>query len=44
MNDSRSRILLIAGLAIVLLLLAVLGLAVVLWGWPPFEVKGFSWN
>ena len=44
MNDSRSRILLFAGLAIVLLLLSLLGLGVLVWGWPPFEVKGFSWN
>lgn len=44
MNDPRSRILLFAGLAVVLLLLAMLGVAVLVWGWPPFEVKGFSWN
>ena len=40
----QSRMLLYAGLAIVILLVALLGLAVLMWGWPPFEVKGFSWN
>ena len=44
MNDSRSRILLFAGLAVVLLLVLILGFAVLVWGWPPFEVKGFSWD
>ena len=44
MNYSRSRMLLFAGLAIVLLLLAVVLCAWLVWGWPTFEVKGFSWN
>ena len=40
MNPSNSRMLIIAGLAVVLLLIVVLGLAWLLWGWPPdFEVK-----
>ena len=44
MYQSNSRILLFAGLAIVLLLISVLGVAALVWGWPPFEVKGFSWK
>ena len=36
-----SRSLLLAGLAIVLLLIVVLGFTWLLWGWPPsFEIKG----
>jgi hypothetical protein len=44
MYSSRSRILLFAGLAIILLLVSVLGVAVLVHGWPPFEVKDFSWK
>ena len=44
MNYSRSRMLLFAGLAIVLLLILSLGLAWVIWGWPSFEVKAFYWE
>lgn len=45
MNASGSRILLIAGLAVVLLLILILGFTSLVWGWPPsFEVKGFWWN
>jgi hypothetical protein len=44
MNYSRSRMLLFAGLAIVLLLVSMVFLSWLLLGWPTFEVKGFSWN
>ncbi len=44
MNRSQSRILIFAGLSIVLLLMVLVLFSWVLWGWPPFEVKGFSWN
>jgi hypothetical protein len=36
--------LLFAGLSIVMLLLALVLVSWLVWGWPPFEVKGFSWN
>ena len=44
MNYSRSRMLLFAGLAIVLLLMAMVLCSWLIWGWPTFEVKDFSWN
>jgi hypothetical protein len=45
MKPSGSRILFIAGLAIVSLLILILGITFLVWGWPPsFEVKGFWWN
>lgn len=45
MSPSNARILLVAGLAVVLLLLLTVGLVWMLWGGlPAFEVKGFWWN
>lgn len=45
MSPSNARIVLLAGLAVVLLLLVVLGLIGLLWGWPPsFVVKEFTWE
>ncbi|MFZ4764170.1 MAG: hypothetical protein ACOYMN_04380 [Roseimicrobium sp.] len=45
MTPSNARIVLLAGLAVVLVLLLALGMAGVLWGWPPsFVVNGFSWE
>lgn len=38
-NYSRSRMLLFAGMAVVLLLLLCLLLVWAIWGWPSFEVK-----
>ncbi len=45
MSRSNTRILLLAGLAVVLLLLATVGLSWLIWGGlPNFEIKGFWWN
>ncbi len=45
MTPLISRTLLLTGLAVVFLLIFVLGLTWVLWGWPPvFEVKGMWWS
>jgi hypothetical protein len=45
MNPSNGRILLIAGLLVILLLFMVLLLVWAIWGWPSsFVVKGFSWS
>lgn len=45
MSPSNARILLLAGLAVVLLLLITVGLVWLLWGGlPSFEVKDFWWN
>ena len=44
MNHSRSRMLLFAGFAIVMLLLALVLCIWLIWGWPSFEVEGFSWS
>jgi hypothetical protein len=45
MSPSNARILMLAGLAVVLLLVVSLGLAWLLWGGlPSFEVKGFWLN
>lgn len=35
MNSSNARMLLIAGLAVVGLLIAVVGVVWLVWGWPP---------
>ncbi|HSI62140.1 MAG TPA: hypothetical protein VLE43_03450 [Candidatus Saccharimonadia bacterium] len=45
MSPSNARILMLAGLAVVLLLIVSLGAVWLLWGGlPNFEVKGFWWN
>ena len=45
MSPSNERLLLLAGLAVVLLLIVSLGFGWLMWGWPPsFEVTGFSWE
>ena len=41
MTPLQSRTLLLAGLAVVLVLIVALGFAWLMWGWPTFEVKGF---
>jgi hypothetical protein len=45
MTSSNARILLIAGLSVVLLLLLTLGFGCLVWHWEPtFQVTGFSWK
>jgi hypothetical protein len=42
---SNSRILLIAGLAVVTLMLLTLGFGCLVWRWQPtFQVTGFAWK
>lgn len=44
MSSSNARILIIAGLSVVLLLIVSLGISSLLWHWPSFTVTSFSWK
>ncbi len=44
MSSSNARILLIAGLSVVLLLILALGFSSLVWSWPSFTVTSFSWK
>ena len=45
MSSSNARILLIAGLTVVLLMFLTLGFGCLVWRWQPsFQVTSFSWK
>lgn len=44
MTSSNARILLVAGLMVLLLLLLTIGFGVMVWSYRPFEVNSFSWK
>jgi len=44
MSSSNARILLIAGLSVVLLMILALGFSSLVWRWPTFTVTSFSWK
>jgi hypothetical protein len=44
MTSSNARILIIAGLSVVLLMILALGFSSLVWNWPSFTVTSFSWK